>query len=102
MGSGGAYAGSWQRAVSVQEVRVLAREDVVRDGGDGVVVAQALAEGEHEGRLARSYRSATPHVNHSVSYPSNSACASGAPHPAEFCTPFCDFDTDSSMLFNCT
>ena len=35
-----------------EELAVFAGEDVVGDGGDGVLRAQGLAEGQHEGRLA--------------------------------------------------
>ena len=46
-----------QGGVPGQELGVLAREDVVCNGGDAVRVAQGEAEGEHQGSLAGAYRS---------------------------------------------
>ena len=45
-------AGSRERAVAVQELGVLAGEDVVGYGGEGVGVAEAGEEGEEEGGFA--------------------------------------------------
>jgi len=53
--SEGAYARRRQSRVSVQEIRVFAREDVVRNGRNAVVVSQTLTQLEHKRRLARSY-----------------------------------------------
>lgn len=47
-------AGGGERVVAVQELGVLAGEDVVGHGGEGVGVAQGGEEGEEEGGFAGS------------------------------------------------
>ena len=47
---------SGESGVAGEELGVFACEDVVRDGGDGVLRAQGFAEFEHESRFARAYR----------------------------------------------
>src|SRR5262245_988209 len=44
-----------ERLVADQELRVLAREDVVRDDAEAVRAAERLAEREHQRRLAAAH-----------------------------------------------
>lgn len=49
-----------------QELGVFACVDVVRDGGDVVVVTEGPAQGIHQRRLARSDRAADPDPQRAV------------------------------------
>lgn len=51
-GLDGAYAFGRKGFVASEELAVLTGEDVVRDGGDVVLVAERKAQREHQGRLA--------------------------------------------------